>query len=36
MVVNGKYRISSRMAGGFEGMLNVADFLIAKERTVVK
>ena len=30
MVVNGKYRVSSRMAGGFEGMLKVADFLIAK------
>jgi thiol:disulfide interchange protein DsbA len=32
MVVNGKYRVSSRMAGGFDGMLKVADFLIAKER----
>ena len=32
MVVNGKYRISSRMTGGFDGMLKVADFLIAKER----
>ena len=32
MVVNGKYRISSRMTGGFAGMLKVADFLIAKER----
>jgi thiol:disulfide interchange protein DsbA len=32
MVVNGKYRLSSRMSGGFEGMLKVADFLIAKER----
>ncbi len=36
MVVNGKYRISARMAGGFEGMLNVADFLIAKERAAAK
>jgi thiol:disulfide interchange protein DsbA len=34
MVVNGKYRVSSRMSGGFEGMLKVADFLIAKERAV--
>ena len=32
MVVNGKYRISAAMAGGFEGMLRVADFLIEKER----
>jgi len=32
MVVNGKYRVSSRMAGGFDGMIKVADFLIAKER----
>jgi thiol:disulfide interchange protein DsbA len=32
MVVNGKYRVSSRMAGGFDGMLKVADFLIEKER----
>ena len=32
MVVNGKYRVSSRMTGGFDGMLKVADFLIAKER----
>jgi len=34
MVVNGKYRVSSRMSGGFEGMLKVADFLIAKERAI--
>ena len=32
LVVNGKYRISSRMTGGFDGMLKVADFLIEKER----
>jgi protein dithiol oxidoreductase (disulfide-forming) len=32
IVVNGKYRVSSRMAGGFSGMLKVADFLIEKER----
>lgn len=35
MVVNGKYRVSSRMAGGFDGMIKVADFLIAKERAAV-
>ena len=33
VIVNGKYRVSSRNAGGFEGMLNVADFLIEKERS---
>jgi thiol:disulfide interchange protein DsbA len=32
MIVNGKYRVSTRKSGGFEGMLNVADFLIEKER----
>jgi thiol:disulfide interchange protein DsbA len=32
MVINGKYRISTRKAGGFAGMLSVADFLIEKER----
>lgn len=32
LVVNGKYRISARMAGGQAEMLKVADFLIAKER----
>lgn len=33
VIVNGKYRVSSRNAGGFDGMLNVADFLIEKERS---
>jgi thiol:disulfide interchange protein DsbA len=32
VIVNGKYRVSSLNAGGFDGMLNVADFLIEKER----
>ena len=32
VIVNGKYRVSTRQAGGFEGMLAVADFLIEKER----
>ena len=32
MVVNGKYRISARMAGGQSQMLKVADFLIKQER----
>ena len=27
MIVNGKYRVNTRMAGGFEGMLHVAEFL---------
>lgn len=32
MVVDGKYRINARMAGGHQGMLAVADHLIALER----
>jgi thiol:disulfide interchange protein DsbA len=32
MVVNGKYRISSRLSGGQAEMLKVAEFLIEKER----
>jgi protein dithiol oxidoreductase (disulfide-forming) len=32
LLVNGKYLISSRMAGGQAEMLKVADFLIEKER----
>jgi len=32
MMVNGKYRISTRKAGGQANMLKIADFLIAKER----
>jgi len=32
IIVNGKYRVSTRKAGGFSGMLNVAEFLIQKER----
>jgi thiol:disulfide interchange protein DsbA len=32
IIVNGKYRVSTTKAGGFSGMLKVADFLIAKER----
>lgn len=34
MVVNGKYRVSSRLTGGHEEMLKVVDFLVAKERAV--
>lgn len=34
IVVNGRYRLSSRMSGGLSGMLDVARFLIAKERRV--
>jgi thiol:disulfide interchange protein DsbA len=36
MVVNGKYRVSSRMSGGFEGMIQVANYLIATERAAVQ
>ncbi|TDG15819.1 thiol:disulfide interchange protein DsbA/DsbL [Seongchinamella unica] len=32
MMVNGKYLITARKAGGLGNMLKVADFLIAKER----
>lgn len=32
MVVNGKYRVSSRLAGGHMEMLKVVDFLVEKER----
>lgn len=32
LVVNGKYRVSSRLTGGHEEMLKVVDFLVAKER----
>lgn len=32
LVVNGKYRIELQKAGGFEQMLQIADFLIKKER----
>lgn len=36
MVVNGKYRVSSRLSGGHEEMLKVVDFLVAKERAAKK
>jgi thiol:disulfide interchange protein DsbA len=36
MVVNGKYRISSRLTGGQAEMLKVAEFLVAKERAALK
>ena len=32
MVVNGKYRVTTRMSKNFNGMLEVATFLIEKER----
>ncbi len=32
MVVNGKYRINAKMAGGQGGMLKVADYLVTMER----
>ena len=33
VVINGKYRVSVKKAGGYEGMLKVMDFLVNKERT---
>jgi protein dithiol oxidoreductase (disulfide-forming) len=35
IVVNGKYRVSARAAGGQAQMLSVVDFLIAKERALL-
>lgn len=32
LVVNGKYRVSTRMAGGQAEMLKIVDFLVARER----
>lgn len=32
LIVNGKYRVDGRMAGGSANMLQVVDYLIAKER----
>ena len=32
LMVEGKYRVSARKAGGQAGMLEVVDFLVAKER----
>jgi len=32
LIVNGKYRIEGGMVGGFDNMLEVAEFLIARER----
>jgi len=32
MVINGKYRITTRLAKSTNGMLRVAQFLINKER----
>lgn len=36
MIINGKYRVSTTKAGGFSGMLSVAEFLIDKERSLAK
>ena len=33
LIVNGKYRVTGRLAGSQEGMISVANFLIAKERS---
>ncbi|WP_339340161.1 thiol:disulfide interchange protein DsbA/DsbL [uncultured Oceanicoccus sp.] len=35
VVVNGKYRVSARLAGGQAEMLKVVDFLIEKERALL-
>ncbi len=35
IVVNGKYRISARLAGGQAQMLKVVDFLVEKERALL-
>ena len=36
LIVNGKFRIGSGDAGGYEGMLRIADFLIDLERTAAE
>ena len=36
LVINGKYRVTSRLSGGFENMLRVTDFLVDKERLAQK
>lgn len=35
IVVNGKYRVDARMAGGQKQMLKITDFLVAKERAAL-
>ena len=35
IIVNGKYRIEGDMAGGNDEMLKVADFLVARERSLL-
>lgn len=35
VIVNGKYRVSSSMNGGQKGMMEVVDFLVAKERAAL-
>ncbi len=35
MIVNGKYRIDGKMAGGNAAMLEVVDFLVAKEQAAL-
>lgn len=36
IIVNGKYRVSARLAGSPEAMLKVVDFLVEKERAAKK
>ena len=35
LIVNGKYLITPRTAGGFDGMLAVAEALIEREHTLL-
>jgi thiol:disulfide interchange protein DsbA len=35
-IVNGKYRVGPRSAGGYDKIFDVVDFLIAKERAAKK
>jgi thiol:disulfide interchange protein DsbA len=35
LLVNGKYRVSAKLAGGMDEMLSVVDFLIDKERALL-
>ncbi len=35
IVVNGKYRVDAKMAGGQQQMLDITDFLVARERAAL-
>jgi hypothetical protein len=36
IIVNGKYRVDRMRAGGLAEMLSVAEYLVNKERTILK